>query len=110
MSLWPDPAFHRGLMLGGEDGRSLLVGSLPQLSMLPFIWIFSCGFSSFFTGGRGVTKQKWHTSSFLRPVRSRWLFPNLLGSIEAALTPSSTITAALKVHMMKANEMLCGGI
>lgn len=62
MSLWPDPAFHRGLMLGGEDGRSLLVGSLPQLSMLPFIWIFSCGFSSFFTGGRGVTKQKWHTS------------------------------------------------
>ena len=64
MSLWPDPAFHRGLMLGGEDGRSLLVGSLPQLSMLPFIWIFSCGFSSFFTGGRGVTKQK-------QPVKAR---------------------------------------
>lgn len=69
------------------------------------MWIFII----LYRGQRGDQAEMAHFS-FLRPVRSRWLFPNLLGSIEAALTPSSTITAALKVHMMKANEMLCGGI
>lgn len=55
-----------------------------------------------------MTKQKWHTSPSCALSIPAVFFLSWLVSIEAGLTPSRTITAALKVHMMKANEMLWG--
>lgn len=91
----------------GRGGRAfsagLLAGSSPWVSVLHFVRVFWF-WGLFFARGRVVvTEQKWDSpSSCALPC----LFLKLLISVETRLAHSVTITATLKVCIVKSNEML----